>query len=65
MNTKTDRNAGKPQLKEQPDRRFTIRLRYHCDHELIETLEQASNASAFIRDALREHLAQEQPLTAD
>jgi len=43
----------------QPDRRVTIRLRHHCDADLIQVLEQVSNVSEFIRQALRrDHNAQ-------
>ncbi len=38
---------------EQPDRRVTIRLRHHCDADLIQVLEQVSNVSEFIREVLR------------
>jgi len=42
---------------EQPDRRVTIRLRHHCDADLIQVLEQVSNVSEFIREALRRDIS--------
>ena len=51
-------NVGRPKIRERPDMRVTIRLRYHRDMDLIEALEQVPSrgVNAFVRKALREWL---------
>jgi hypothetical protein len=50
------KNPGRPKVRERPDLRITIRLRYHCDEDLIEALEQVPSrgVNAFVRRAMRE-----------
>jgi len=54
--TNTKPSSGQPDREERPDRRVTIRLRHHCDADLIQVLEQVSNVSEFIRQSLRRDL---------
>jgi hypothetical protein len=45
-------------VRERPDKRVTVRFRYHCDRDLIDVLEEVPNASQFIREAMRTHIEQ-------
>ena len=53
------RGPGRPQLQERPDLRVTVRLRYHCDEDLIALLEATPNKNELVRRALRSFVEQQ------
>ena len=59
---KAGRGPGRPRFRERPDLRVTVRLRYHCDEDLIALLEATPNKTKLIRQALRIFLAQQQTM---
>lgn len=52
------KTSGRPKLRQRDDLRITIRLRYHCDQDLIRLLEGVSNRNDLVRRALRFWLAE-------
>ncbi len=58
-NSNEQQKAGRPTLRERPDKRITVRFRHYCDQDLIQVLKQVPNASKFIRESMRARLKQE------